>query len=89
MMPLAVNSWPGRTGLMQPLSQSCDLLERCARMDGSRLHRVVARWNTSVVSSYRAEITAQALVHVDGHKGGRLTGMNFEGAGKERTGICE
>jgi 6-phosphogluconate dehydrogenase len=72
---------------MQPLSESHDLLARCARMGGNRLHHVVAAWNTTAASSYPAEITAQVFVHVLERTGGLLIDVNVEAAGQQGTGM--
>jgi len=74
-------------GDMQLIAETYDLMHRGLGLEASELHRVFARWNEGVLSSYLIEITADIFTRLDEDTGAPLVEMILDVAEQKGTGL--
>ncbi|HHH41174.1 MAG TPA: decarboxylating NADP(+)-dependent phosphogluconate dehydrogenase [Chloroflexi bacterium] len=73
-------------GDMQLIAEAYDLLHRGLGLSAEELHRVFARWNEGVLSSYLIEITADIFTRLDEETGRPLVDLILDEAAQKGTG---
>ncbi|RMF28021.1 MAG: decarboxylating NADP(+)-dependent phosphogluconate dehydrogenase [Chloroflexi bacterium] len=73
-------------GDMQLIAEAYDLLHRGLGLSAQELHRVFARWNEGVLSSYLIEITADIFTRLDEETGRPLVDLILDEAEQKGTG---